>query len=630
MSFSGNGFFHRIKSFSILGGFLDGLELNFNSGLNCLIGHRGTGKTTVLEFVRYALDAFPNGEKGIVSRKRVESLVKNNLGDGRIRLTIETKDGLEYIIDRTASGDPMVLNSDGTPTDISINSGGIFNADIFSQNEVENIADNPQSQLSLIDNFRAAEIAEINAQIATLKSQLQANANEIIPTQKNLSGLAEELNTLPGIEVKIAALAGPKDESTAHVNKAHTDRALREREQQAFGELSDLLDKYKEWFSSATGKFARQVNGLITADFLQGANGRIFQDIQGDLVALGGRLDALFNQGTASIQSQQQSLEQRRQELSQVHDKQELVFRDMITKHTQAQGVATERANWEKKRNDLLGKKRKSQQLQEQLQQLQTKRTELMGRLQTLYNQRFEIRKAVAQWITENVSSPIRVQVDQFGDRSEYQNLLRDSLKNIGIQQGVVAKKIADLLPPNELVSILETGAAEDLQNGAELSSSQAQKVFGALKSSDTFLALDVVELADLPRIELKDGDEFKNSLTLSTGQKCTTILPILLLDSDNPLLVDQPEDNLDNRFIYDTVVDSIRRVNQRRQIILITHNPNIPVLGEASRVFVLTSNGQHARILNHGDVDTCKEEIINLLEGGRDAFVQRKQRYNY
>jgi len=567
MSFLDNGVFHRIKSFSILGGFLDGLVLNFNTGLNCLIGHRGTGKTTVLEFVRYALDSFPNGEKGITSRKRVESLVKNNLGDGRIRLTIETKDGLEYIIDRTASGDPMVLNADGTPTDISINTGGIFNADIFSQNEVENIADNPQSQLSLIDNFRAAEISEINAQIAMLKSQLQANANEIIPLQKNLTGLAEELNTLPGIEAKIAALAGPKDENTAHVNKAHTDRALREREQQTLTELSELLGKYTDWFGSNGGKFTRQVNNIITQDIMQGSNGQIFQDIQVELVALGDHLDALYNQVTSAIQSQQHSLEENRQKLSQIHDQQELAFRDLITKHTQAQGVATERANWEKKRNDLLVKKRKSQQFQEQLQQLQTKRTELMGQLQAMYNQRFDIRKVVAQWITENVSSPIRVQVDQFGDRSEYQNLLRDSLKNIGVQQGVVAKKIADLLPPSELVSILETGTVEDLQNGAELSSSQAQKVFGALKSSDTFMTLDVVELADLPQIELKDGDEFKNSLTLSTGQKCTTILPILLLDSDNPLLVDQPEDNLDNRFIYDTVVDSIRRVHNRRQL---------------------------------------------------------------
>ncbi len=630
MSFSGNGCFHRIKSFSILGGFLDGLSLEFGSGLNCLIGHRGTGKTTVLEFIRYALDAFPLGEKGNAARRRVESLVKSNLGDGRIRLSIETKDGLEYIVDRTASGDPMVLDSDGAPTDISISAGGIFSADIFSQNEVENIADNPHSQLSLIDNFRVVEITEINTQIAALKSQLHANANEVIPVQRNLATLAEELNTLPGIDAKIAALAGPKDENTAQVNKAHTDRALREREQQALGEIFSLLEKYQDWFGGGIGKFVHQVDSLMTTDILQGSNGQIFQGIERDLVAFGAHLDSLFEQSRKSVETQIQLMHQRRQQLTQVHDKQELVFRDLIAKHTQAQGVATERANWEKKRNDLLTKKRKHQQLQEQLAQLKNKRAEMIGQLQALYNQRFEIRKAMAQWITQNVSSPIRVQVDQFGDRSEYQNLLRDSLKNTGIQHGVVAKKIADLLPPSELVSILTSGSAEDLETGAELNSSQAQKVFGTLRSSDISLELDTVELADLSRIELKDGDEFKNSLMLSTGQKCTTVLPILLLDSDNPLLVDQPEDNLDNRFIYDTVVDSIRRVNQRRQVILITHNPNIPVLGEASQVFVLTSNGQHARILNQGTVDECKEEIINLLEGGRDAFMQRKQRYNY
>lgn len=630
MSFLSNGCFHRIKSFSILGGFLDGLNLEFGSGLNCLIGHRGTGKTTVLEFVRYALDAFPLGEKGTAARRRVEALVKSNLGDGRIRLSIETKDGLEYIIDRTASGDPMVLDSDGVPTDISISAGGIFSADIFSQNEVENIADNPQSQLSLIDNFRAVEITEINSQIAALKSQLQANANEVIPAQRSLATLAEELNTLPGIEAKIAALAGPKDENTVQVNKAHTDRALREREQQAFQDIFSLLEKYQDWFGGGKGKFVHQVDSLMTADILQGFNGRIFQDIEKDLVAFGAHLDSLFEESRKSVESQIQRMHQKRQQLTQLHDTQELAFRDLIAKHTQAQGVATERANWERKRNELLSKKRKHQQLQEQLAQLQTKRAEMIGQLQELYNQRFEIRKAMAQWITQNVSSPIRVQVDQFGDRSEYQNLLRDSLKNTGIQHGVVAKKIADLLPPGELVSILTSGSAEDLENGAELNSSQAQKVFGTLRTADISLALDVVELADLSRIELKDGDEFKNSLMLSTGQKCTTVLPILLLDSDNPLLVDQPEDNLDNRFIYDTVVDSIRRVNQRRQVILITHNPNIPVLGEASQVFVLTSNGQHARILNQGTVDECKEEIINLLEGGRDAFMQRKQRYNY
>ena len=76
--------------------------------------------------------------------------------------------------------------------------------------------------------------------------------------------------------------------------------------------------------------------------------------------------------------------------------------------------------------------------------------------------------------------------------------------------------------------------------------------------------------------------------------------------------------------------MDGIQRVKQHRQIILITHNPNIPVLGEASGVFVLTSDGKQARLLNTGSVDDCKEDIINLLEGGEEAFMKRKERYNY
>ena len=122
----------------------------------------------------------------------------------------------------------------------------------------------------------------------------------------------------------------------------------------------------------------------------------------------------------------------------------------------------------------------------------------------------------------------------------------------------------------------------------------------------------------------MKDGDCYKDSSELSTGQKCTAILPILLLDSDNPLLVDQPEDNLDNRFIFEAVVDSIRKIKTRRQMIFVTHNPNIPVLGDAERVFVLNSNGTSAHKVNEGSVDHCKTDIVTLLEGGEDDLSQR------
>ena len=99
-------------------------------------------------------------------------------------------------------------------------------------------------------------------------------------------------------------------------------------------------------------------------------------------------------------------------------------------------------------------------------------------------------------------------------------------------------------------------------------------------------------------------------------------------MDSENPLLVDQPEDNLDNGFIYGTIVDSIRKIKSRRQLVFVTHNPNVPVLGDADGVFVLSSDGASARLVGAGSVDDCKSHIVTLLEGGEDAFRMRGERY--
>jgi len=88
--------FHRLQSVAVVGGFLDGQRFDLSDGLNCLIGHRGAGKTTALEFVRHVLEATPGRQSAPGGQKRFESLVADNLGDGRIRLRIETKDGIEY------------------------------------------------------------------------------------------------------------------------------------------------------------------------------------------------------------------------------------------------------------------------------------------------------------------------------------------------------------------------------------------------------------------------------------------------------------------------------------------------------------------------------------------------------
>jgi hypothetical protein len=151
---------HRIRCISIIGGFLDGTKFELADGLNCFIGARGAGKTTMLEFVRYALDAMPSREEQPIERRRIESLVEKNLAGGRVEVTIETKDGMQYIVSRSSCDEPIVLTIDRQPTDISFRTGMVFGADIYSQNEVETIADCKASQLALLDKFQADSIAE--------------------------------------------------------------------------------------------------------------------------------------------------------------------------------------------------------------------------------------------------------------------------------------------------------------------------------------------------------------------------------------------------------------------------------------------------------------------------------------
>ena len=621
---------HRLRSLSVVGGFLDGLSIDFADGLNCLIGPRGTGKTTVLEFVRYALDEFPRDDGGH-ARKRVEQLVRSNLGDGRIRLQLQTRDGMAYTVDRSASGDPLVLTDEGQPTEVRINGAGIFTADVFSQNDVENIADSPQSQLELIDRFAAGEIAAINRQAASLRAKLEANTNAIVSHDQQVRGLEHMVGEREAVEAKLRTFASdPDHETNEEVDAAQHQRALRGREQQALKEAGEVLQQYGQWMHEAQGQFHRRVDAAFGADILGGPNGDLIQAIHTGVGRVGDWLDRMFQSAADEIDQGKEALEEKASELREAHRVQELAFRELIAKHNHARGVATERAELERKRNELLAMERRANELKQQLDRLYQERADLADQMRALWEQRFAVRQRIAEWITEGAASPIRVQIDQCGDRSAYEQALAGWLKGYVPHFNPAAKKIAEYIPPADLRRLIRAAEVDQLQAQAEFGGDLAAKAMKALSRLEVVLELDAMELADLPRIELLEGEQWRNSLELSTGQKCTTILPILLLESHNPLLIDQPEDNLDNRYIYDTVVNAIHRVKANRQIILITHNPNIPVLGEASQVVVLSSNGASSHIDNQGTVDDCKAEIINLLEGGKEAFVRRKDRYHY
>ena len=96
------------------------------------------------------------------------------------------------------------------------------------------------------------------------------------------------------------------------------------------------------------------------------------------------------------------------------------------------------------------------------------------------------------------------------------------------------------------------------------------------------------------------------------------------------PLILDQPEDDLDNRLVYELVVDRLKKAKERRQIIVVTHNANIPVNGDAEHVISMDSNSKHFNVLAAGSADqqANKTEICDVMEGTEYAFNMRAKRY--
>jgi hypothetical protein len=152
----------------------------------------------------------------------------------------------------------------------------------------------------------------------------------------------------------------------------------------------------------------------------------------------------------------------------------------------------------------------------------------------------------------------------------------------------------------------------------------------------ENILALNEVVFDDRPEILLNDRPRETGSVLrpigeLSPGQRCSAILPILLLNGSSPLIIDQPEDNLDNRLIRQVIVNILASIKLRRQVIVATHNPNLPVLGDVEQAVILRAvEEKQAHLESTGDLDTPQTvaHLTEIMEGGREAFQYRQSIY--
>jgi energy-coupling factor transporter ATP-binding protein EcfA2 len=618
-----------VLSLSVTGGFLGGAKLEFADGLNCLIGGRGAGKTTALEFLRFGLGLMPDPKESPQRYRAIDALVKANLGNGRLQIELRTKTDMRYTAGRGAHESVQVLNEMGTAVPISLDRDQIFGADVFSQNEIEEIASSPAAQLELLDRFQERETVAIDRELEQIHRQLDQSSVELRRIDEEIDDARVRASELPVVQEKLKGLAEVAGPDADRINAAHAAKSQRAREEKVPELMISALQKLVREIRASHSAFQGFVEAQLDTQIREGANRELFRVLQEDLEAFVLRLTA----ATESIESQAREVEERirthETALAERHAIQEAEYRTIIAaseeqgeRAAERLGLQTALANAQSAANEQLAKEQRRQSM------IKT-RSELLKCASELHDQRFALRKRIAERLSGQFPS-IRVTVTQAGELHNYQELVTDALKGSGVKQGVAAERLCQIFLPTELAEVVANNDLNTLTQRSGFDEDRAKKILSTLRTGGTHYAIETVALDDRPCIELLDGDTFKESTHLSTGQRCTTVLPILLTQSERPLLIDQPEDNLDNAFVYETIVRALQTIKGTRQVIFVTHNPNIPVLGEAERVFVFSSDGQHSTLKQVGTVDECREQIEKILEGGREAFLLRKARYGH
>jgi len=617
-----------VEKIEISGGFLPGLSVNVPPGLTCIIGARGSGKSTLAEAMRFALCGISGAPK------HCADLIQANLSGGAlVTITALADRSNRYTIKRGLKQDPVLLTSDGRAINtVDLDRGTFLPLDAYSSLEIEAIADEAlgHKRRSLLDELRSEQMRSIQLSLAESGRGLEANADRIRTAQRTIDDVTEQIEELGDIRARLSALAPSERESAQDFVRLSRQQQLDQREIAKLDSADRDLRTVEETVERLRTEAQKVFIARLTED--QSASVDTLRRYDKLLAAALAPVEKHLSAIQTKIREAQSAISQARQSVAEIHTS----HAGDLAKLTALNQAASEQARVRASLEQQVAK----------LETLEQQRVELQAELKALYEQRKSLktshilmrdkvstmRDEVASELQHEAGERVRIRVMRNADYMSYQEMLVEGLKGARVrnQNDILAALMQ--LRPEQLAQLIQSNDLDSFEELTHFGSERSRKILDSFRESVDPLALEITAIEDRIAIELNvataGGPHFKDASDLSRGQKCTALLPILLARRDNPLIIDQPEDNLDNHFIYETVVNAVQRMKKRRQMIFITHNANIPVLAEAELVLVMTSDGRVGAIEKRGTVDECREQIIDLLEGGREAFELRSKRY--
>ncbi len=263
--------------------------------------------------------------------------------------------------------------------------------------------------------------------------------------------------------------------------------------------------------------------------------------------------------------------------------------------------------------------------------ELQRQRRDVFIELEGVHGERFEARIQIANRLNDELRPEIKADVTESGMTNSFANVISTTLRGSGLHYNALAPLLAANMSPLELVEAAESNGVQLITEAVDIAPDRAMNLIAYLQSCD-LTDLIAAPVDDAVELSLLDGVGYKECDDLSIGQRCTVVLPVLLSGHGELLIIDQPEDHLDNAFITETLVERLRERQPSDQFILASHNANIPVLGEADFVVRLASDGRRGFVEHAGELDSPEtvRAITSVMEGGVEAFERRAVFYRH
>jgi ABC-type cobalamin/Fe3+-siderophores transport system ATPase subunit/predicted metal-dependent phosphoesterase TrpH len=639
----------RITKVAVRGAkFLDNQEVHFSEGFNCVIGGRGSGKSSLLEYVRFAIgleEPAAKGEDDDPSLQRKRKLLKESLTpEAEVRVTFEVGNGVSDTL-VYAPGKPAAQQRwlDGREVADLNTVLRQLQLQFFSQGELSRMTNGAQGQaqvLSLIDTAAGAPLLELKTTERDLKARLKSLFQSTRDAARLSAEVAEAQQEAVELERQLKAREAVQEDSQSNQFALEARRQLG-RMKSADAPVLEAVNQLLQQLGAPLEPLSANVDKWPNADWFKTATTQMEQARAELAAAIGKAMDG-YQQSMATCIGDA-ATQPTEQEIAAVQER----FRAACV----ASGIREEdiarMQDLEERRQEKLKLVEERQKRLAEVQIEADKFPQVLSELHAVWRSQFDARRATAEAIQAAVASQtVRLTTALMADEASFKAAWARLAP--ADKRGKLARRWEDfgdelfrdwqrrgdasvwetLEAARTDTEVLETVVLEGLHQAlfVHLDGENTRPLWEDVRISRVSDGIDV-EL-------LREDRSVAGSMSgaLSEGQRNTVLLNLMLARGEGPIVIDQPEDELDSSFIYRTLVRDLRAAKSKRQLIVATHNANLPVNADAEQIYALEARDGRGKPRAQGGLDRkgVAEAVLDIMEGSEQAFKQRSEKYHF